>query len=214
MTLGHFIAGPLADIATAAGVAGAVVLALFLAVARAGELETHGPRTVALLVGGVAFVGASAGYAGGLSRDGVVGDIVPAVLAIVGGASAYLFGAKEEPKLVAAPVAAALALSLILGYETGADKRGGFEARLDIIDRCLTAFSAPALLTEDSAFCRFPEGMGKMCAYAITYRARQGFPQEGADKEDALKDFKTEIKEMREKACGQVSPTGREDPEG
>jgi hypothetical protein len=54
---------------------------------------------------------------------GVVGDVIPAALALVGGVAAYLFGVDRSKGLVASFCAAAFALSLGIGYAAGAGNR-------------------------------------------------------------------------------------------
>ena len=52
-----------------------------------------------ILVFTIALLGGVAGYAGGLSRVGVVGDIIPAALSLVGGVSIYIFGISKEKNI-------------------------------------------------------------------------------------------------------------------
>lgn len=72
----------------------------------------------------LSLVGAAAGYSGGLSRSAVVGDIVPAILALIGGVVLYIFGVAQSKTLLPAFGVIALICALILGYSTGSNFRG------------------------------------------------------------------------------------------
>ncbi|KNG92864.1 hypothetical protein [Pseudaestuariivita atlantica] len=115
---------------------------------------------------GLSVIGTVAGVTGGTSRDGVVGDIVPAALALIGTVSIYVFGAqpaKDREPLVAFG-AAAFALSLGLGYAVGAANRGQSDAYLRILARCDAVFSNDAVLTNDAAFLRAANLWGEACS--------------------------------------------------
>ena len=85
-------------------------------------------RVLLGLIAGLAMLGCISGYLGGLSRTAAVGEIIPAALALAGGAAAYLFGADRSKGLIASICALALGLSLFLGFVTSTVKRGKVEA--------------------------------------------------------------------------------------
>jgi len=120
-----------------------------------------------ILVVAMAILGSISGFAGGLSRVGVVGDIIPAALALTGGVSAYLFGVDRSKGVIASLCAAAFALSLGFGYSSGASIRGGSERQTAIVQECKTAMLQPEILGDDRAFCRFVTMMGDQCFYHL-----------------------------------------------
>lgn len=154
--LGRDVPPLLASIVIAAG----VVLGLaFLIVKR--EERTR----VVVLVLGVTVIGAVAGFAGGTSRVGVVGDVIPAALTLLGGGLAvYLFGVELSKGVIASVCAAAFALALGLGYAMGAGQRGPSERYDSWLEACRTAFTSPDMLGNDAATTRVVRFFGQPCA--------------------------------------------------
>jgi len=130
-------------------------------------------QKLAVLIVGLAVLGAVAGVAGGTSRVGVVGDIIPAALGLVAGVSAYLFGVDQSKGIVASLCAAAFAVALGFGYAAGAgnrDVRDRFERNLAF---CVDGFSNAEILNNDRAFKRFSDLFGPTCTQLIaTDRAK------------------------------------------
>lgn len=114
---------------------------------------------------GLSLIGAVAGIAGGTSRVGVVGDVVPAALALIGTVSIYVFGAQKasDREPVVAFGAAAFALSLGLGYAVGAANRGQADAFLRSLTHCGAVFSNEDVLKDSDAFWRAATVWGDMC---------------------------------------------------
>lgn len=124
----------LASIIVAAGVV--VALSFFL-------VRPEDRTRVAVLVLGVAVIGAVAGFAGGTSRTGVVGEVIPAALALLGGGLAvYLFGVDLSKGTLASVCAGAFALALGLGYTMGAGTRGPSERYATWTEACRDVFMA------------------------------------------------------------------------
>lgn len=67
-------------------------------------------------VGMIAYV---AGDATGISRAPAVGNVVPAVLALIAGANVYVFGTDAKYKVVVGYCVTTLALLFFLGLQTG-----------------------------------------------------------------------------------------------
>ncbi len=128
-----------------------ITMAVVLFIAGAA-LPARRVRMVAVLVLGMSVVGAVAGLAGGMSRVGVVGDIIPAALTLLGFSSLYLFGVKITRGLYASFAAAAFALALGLGYAAGAGKRAQADGFSDSLAFCEQAFGHPDIMTDDRAF--------------------------------------------------------------
>lgn len=89
---------------------------------------TQGVFVLALLFC-LALVGAAAGFSGGFSRSPVVGDIIPAILGLIGGVVLYIFGVAQNKTLLPAFGVVALICAMIAGYSTGANFRGQTDAR-------------------------------------------------------------------------------------
>jgi len=120
-------------------------------------------RLLGLFVG-IAVIGTVAGTAGGTSRVGVVGDIIPAALALVGGASVYLFGVDASRGLIATCCAIAFTLALGSGYILGAAERTRAEFFAENKAFCDDLFGTHQVLTSSAAYCTAVQNHGEMCA--------------------------------------------------
>ena len=116
------------------------------------------------LIAGVSMLGLVSGYAGGLSRTAAVGDIIPAALALAGGAAAYLFGIDRSKGIIASICALAFGLSLFLGFTSSAIKRGSVEAFQNHLAFCRDVLSDADILSHDEAFVRVVSLYGQSCA--------------------------------------------------
>lgn len=126
-------------------------------------------RELAIIVFVLAIVGACAGLAGGMSRVGAVGSIIPAFLGLLGGLSIYLFGLDRSKGLVASLGAAALSLALIVSYTAGSQFRNVGDDHRDIRSRCAEAYTDSKLLADDRAFTRFRERLGALCDRSMNW---------------------------------------------
>lgn len=127
-------------------------------------------KTMVPLLLALALVGASAGLAGGMSRSPAVGEIIPAVLSLLGGVAVYLFGVNQSKGLTASFGAAALAISLLLSYAAGSIFRATPEDHREVRGLCAAAYTNADLLKDEAAFTRFREKMGKWCDKAMNWR--------------------------------------------
>ncbi|WP_288252148.1 hypothetical protein [uncultured Hydrogenophaga sp.] len=125
----------------------------------------------------LALVGACAGTAGGMSRVGAVGSIVPAFLGLLGGLSIYLFGIDRSKGLIASFGAAAIALSLIVSYTLLSRVRNESEEQRELRAICAQAYTNADLLGNATAFDRFLAQMGGPCHHAMGWN----FPTGGKD---------------------------------
>lgn len=124
-------------------------------------------KSLFVLIFGLATLGAVAGVAGGTSRVGVVGDIIPAALALTGGVATYLFGVDPSKGLVASLCAAAFALALGLGYATGAGTRGITDNKAANLEFCRALYLNADIWGDDRAFCRVTSIFGEQCNWLI-----------------------------------------------
>ncbi|MDA4846916.1 hypothetical protein [Hoeflea poritis] len=125
----------------------------------------------------VALLGGLTGYAGGNSRDGVVGDVIPAVLAFLSGAVLYFFGLERQPAKITPFLLGAFVVVLFLGFGMGAKKRQLFDdgrARDDRrLQTCIDVFSDAEVLASDTAVDHAVELFGERCDKVVdlsTYR--------------------------------------------
>jgi hypothetical protein len=140
-----------------------VPLLLAIAVQRERSFEI----TVILVV--LSIVGACAGLAGGMSRVGAVGSIIPAFLGLLGGLSIYLFGVDRSKGLISSFGAAALSLSLIVSYTAGSQFRNIGDDHRDIRSICATAYTDWELLSNQVAFDKFRERLGELCDRSMSW---------------------------------------------
>ncbi|MDU8911247.1 hypothetical protein [Aestuariicoccus sp. MJ-SS9] len=115
---------------------------------------------------GLSIIGAAAGITGGLSRDGAVGEIIPAALALVGSVAAYVFGVEKDTGAGARAgfAAAAFALSLSFGYAAGAARRSPTEITASRVAACDALFANALVLADKVAFRRAVDVHGWHCA--------------------------------------------------
>lgn len=92
---------------------------------RSATLAKVGKNFVNLLLYGTPAVlcGFIAGYVSGLSRTGVVGNLVPAVLAGLGGLMVYVFGSDTRYKTIVGYCITLFVLSVVIGLEHGSALR-------------------------------------------------------------------------------------------
>ena len=124
-------------------------------------------RVLLGLIAGLAMLGCISGYLGGLSRTAAVGEIIPAALALAGGAAAYLFGADRSKGLIASICALALGLSLFLGFVTSTVKRGKVEAFQAHLTFCRDVLRDADMMGNTEACVRVICLHGESCAGVI-----------------------------------------------
>jgi hypothetical protein len=79
----------------------------------------------------ITLIGYMSGYLTGLSRSPAVGNLLPAVLALIGGVSVYVFGSENKYRFVVGYCSTILIVSLFYGVESGGTEREWHrEARL------------------------------------------------------------------------------------
>jgi len=99
-----------------------------------------------LMIIAISLVGSTAGFSGGMSRVGVVGEIVPAALSLIGGLSLYLFGVKEVKTLFLPISVSVFAVTLVVGFSAGANNREKRQTFELIQKHCLELFMAHDLM--------------------------------------------------------------------
>ncbi|EER60551.1 hypothetical protein AcdelDRAFT_1888 [Acidovorax delafieldii 2AN] len=140
----------------AATASGFLIPFALIAVWQRSALKEAGAILIAL-----ALIGASAGTAGGMSRVGAIGSIVPAFLGLLGGLSLYLFGLDRSKGLIASFGAAAVSLALIVSYSLGAKQRNVAEDHRDIRSICAQAYTNQKLLSDPIAYAEFRRRLGE-----------------------------------------------------
>lgn len=116
----------------------------------------------------IVSLGAFTGYAGGNSRNGVVGDVLPAVLAFISGGALYYLGLEKLKNAVAPIILTCFVFSLIFGFALGAKKRSLNEAKLLQTERrfstCVLVFADPDILGSSAALKNAKEIFGRKCS--------------------------------------------------
>lgn len=176
------IAGELITLGACAGVSFALV-----GFTAAAALDEEGRNRALPVLFGLAVLGAATGITGGLSREGVVGDIIPAALGLIGSVAAYTFGIKTEGDTASrvAFAAASFALALSFGYAVGANKRTPADVLSQHAQTCQTVFSSTEILSNEAAFVRAVDIHGKICASIFATQMLTTFDVEGSDQTDA-----------------------------
>jgi len=151
------------------------VLGVVLPVLLAFIVQSTRQLEVIVILVSLSIVGSVAGVAGGLSQEPSVGTIIPAFLGLLGGVAVYLFGADQSRGLITSFGAAALALSLIIGFIKGAEKRNYVVETVRARDVCVEAFLNADLMANDSAFERFNDAIGKKTCIPkiLTWRTKK-----------------------------------------
>lgn len=129
--------------------------------------EEKSTTTVALMICTVTLLGCMTGYAGGNSRVGVVGDIIPAVLTFFGGLVVYIFGVKSKMSVLTPFLVSAFVIALFIGYGMGAKKRHLFEIREARKQVCIEVFSDPELIGNEIALDTAITLFGKRCSKVV-----------------------------------------------
>lgn len=107
--------------------------------------------SVALVLVAATTVGAAAGYAGGMARDGgAVTAIVPAALALLGGIAIYVFGAVVDRSAIVALSVTSFAIALVMGFQVGALQRQGADALQQFAEACFGLFFAPETMNTEA----------------------------------------------------------------
>lgn len=127
-------------------------------------------RRVAVIVLALSMIGACAGLAGGMSRVGAVGTIIPAFLGLLGGLSIYLFGIDNSRGLIASIGAVALSLSLITSYTVASQFRNTGDDHREIRSICASAYKDWQLLSNETAFNRFRARLGTLCDASMNWQ--------------------------------------------
>jgi len=101
-----------------------------------------------ILLLSLSILGGVSGYSGGMSRTGVVGDIIPAVLGLLGGISVYLFGVQNNPNIVTPLAVIVFAVSLVAGFSLGTQDREKRETFSGIQKACISLFMSHNVMDE------------------------------------------------------------------
>lgn len=121
----------------------------------------------------LALIGSAVGVVGGMSRVGVVGNVVPAVLGLFGMVALYLFGIERSKGVTASIGAAALSISLVASYDITAELREReSDGPREIRTICSKAYTNPDLLANPIALQNFERKFGRYCKYAMTWYIR------------------------------------------
>lgn len=121
-------------------------------------------------------IGAISGYLSGLSRVSVVGQVIPAVLSLVGGFAIYLFGVKKVDSLFLPGSILAFALALAVALSEGANKRVVATNFGLMQEKCFDFFMNPSVL-EPEKLETAQVMFGDACKTVISATRRNAFGQ-------------------------------------
>ena len=131
------------------------------------DSEERESVVLAAMILTVTLLGCMTGYAGGNSRTGVVGDIIPAVLAFFGALVVYLFGIKSKISPLTPFLVSAFVVSLFIGYGLGAKKRHLFELTEARREVCINVFSDSQVMGNELALKTAVTLFGTRCKNVI-----------------------------------------------
>jgi hypothetical protein len=118
---------------------------------------------VIVLLFGVTAIGVCAGFAGGLSRTGAVGSIIPAMFTLLGGLTVYLFGVDSTRGAIASLTGACLAISLFFSYAVAAQLRNTGDELREERAFCVKAYSDGNILGKKDALDAFEMRFRRRC---------------------------------------------------
>lgn len=130
-------------------------------------LKAASSRYIVMLVFAMSLLGTTVGITGGWSREGVVGDVIPAVLGVIGGLSVYLYGNQKSKALVVLPSVVAFTMTIYIGYFIGAEIRNPIERAKAYRDMCFATLSDSKILSSRESYCRFLTGAGEDCFFEL-----------------------------------------------
>lgn len=125
---------------------------------------------VIVLLFGVTAIGTCAGFAGGMSRTGAVGNIIPAALALLGGLAVYLFGVDSTRGAIASITGGCLAVSLFFSYAVGAQLRNWGDDVREERAFCAKAYSDGSILGKKEALDAFEMRFRDRCKQRLPMR--------------------------------------------
>lgn len=140
-----------------------VALVCFLIVVRSLPTDRAASSVFgALLV--VALFGGLVGFHGGNSRVGVVGDLIPAVVTLLAGLAAYVFGLPDKkPGPFLFPMLGSFIVTLFLSWSIGAANHSGNETYAEWEAQCLSVLGHPEVLASDTAYRNALIEFGEYC---------------------------------------------------
>jgi hypothetical protein len=128
----------------------AAIISLLTVVRTTRQLGETSSVLGALFV--VGLFGGLVGFHGGNSRVGVVGDLIPAVVTLVAGMAAYLFGLpKHKPGPYLFPLLGAFIATLFISWSIGSANNAGNEQWARHEAQCLQVFSQHEVLASEIA---------------------------------------------------------------
>lgn len=114
---------------------------------------------VFLLLLAVGMIGALVGGTGGMSRVGVVGDLVPAALTTLGAATVYLFSQDRPQGSLVSLSVICFCVAMGFSYSLNANLRGNIETR----QMCIDIFSNPEIIGNSAALQVASSSFGPTC---------------------------------------------------
>lgn len=124
---------------------------------------------LALLLFGVSLLGATVGFSGGMSREGVVGLVIPSALTLMGGVALYVFGADTSKGGAVSITAGCFAMAVFLGYANGSQIRNDGDEWRNLREACIGLYGDKDILANAEAFARLEQRMGKNCDKGLSW---------------------------------------------
>jgi hypothetical protein len=139
------------------------------------DLSNHKGRVAiaraSILIFSLAIIGSVSGFAAGLSRVGVVGQLVPSALTLLGGVVVYLFGAEERKGAFASLGAMAFIVALLVNLQAAAKWRESHDLFDKRVAYCTKLYSNADIYDSLSKFERVMAKNKKFCDPTLNYLA-------------------------------------------
>ncbi|MDE0052531.1 MAG: hypothetical protein OXO52_22335 [Rhodospirillales bacterium] len=160
-------------------------IGFFLALLTLLVFRPNGWKESLPLVAVLSLMGAYTGLAGGLSRESVVGEIIPVFLGLIGAVAVYLFGTSKSRSSIVSLGLIALTIALLISHSLGASERARMRQNSqeprDLRTHCVRAYTDAELLKNRDAFEVFEDKLGKKCSEALKWH----FPSKKAKNQNA-----------------------------
>lgn len=125
-------------------------LAIYVAARRSIGTEQTARSAIGMLFV-IGIFGGLVGFHGGNSRDAVVGELLPAVITLVAGVAAYLFGVSDKkPNAMLFPMVASFIFVVFVTYGMGSANRSSNAYNERWEEFCVSAYAADVFATEET----------------------------------------------------------------
>lgn len=129
--------------------------------------------TTSLVLIGLAILGTAIGITGGLSRVGVVGELMAGVLGVLGAVVVWIFTEKQEKGVAVSLCAIAFTVSLFTGYIEAASRRAYPESYDFWRNKCVAIYTDKDTFADPIVATVVDSSLGTICAQIFNNEKEQ-----------------------------------------